>query len=99
MKLHLHLKAEYFDQIKSGEKKEEYRLYNSYWKKRLKHENYDSIVLYKGYPKATETDKIITLAWRGWVYREIIHPQFGDKEVGVFAIRVCGYFGVGEGMV
>ena len=88
MKLHLHLKAEYFDQIISGEKKEEYRLYNGYWKKRLKNKNYDGIVLYKGYPKIIHSDRILERVWRGWTYREIIHPQFGDKEVGVFAIRV-----------
>lgn len=33
--LTLHLKREWFDQIKSGEKKEEYRVQSTYWIKRL----------------------------------------------------------------
>lgn len=33
--LHLSLKKEWFDMIKSGEKKEEYREMTQYWKKRL----------------------------------------------------------------
>jgi ASC-1-like (ASCH) protein len=32
VKLHLHLKAKYFDEIKAGIKTEEYRLYNDHWR-------------------------------------------------------------------
>ena len=33
--LTFNLKKEWFEKIKSGEKTHEYRLYNSYWEKRL----------------------------------------------------------------
>src|SRR4030043_157676 len=48
LKLYLYLKAEYFDKIVSGEKKEVFRLYNRYWKEKLKNKNYESIILYNG---------------------------------------------------
>ena len=35
MNLQLALNGEYFDAIKSGDKLEEYRLYNDYWNKRI----------------------------------------------------------------
>ena len=41
----------YFDQIARGEKMEEYRLDNEYWRKRLIGRAYDNIVLLRGYPK------------------------------------------------
>jgi ASC-1-like (ASCH) protein len=37
MNLFLHVRKEYFDQIKSGEKKEEYRLIKPYW---IKHKEF-----------------------------------------------------------
>jgi hypothetical protein len=40
-KLHLNLNAEYFDQINSGEKPDEYRLCTPYWVKRLEGRTYD----------------------------------------------------------
>ena len=33
--LHLHLKAEYFDAIKRGEKKEEYRAFTNFYARQL----------------------------------------------------------------
>ena len=81
LKLYLYLKAEYFDKIVSGEKKEVFRLYNRYWKEKLKNKNYESIILYNG-------KRTVERPWKSWMYREIIHPQFGDKKVGVFAIKV-----------
>ena len=41
--LHLHLKAKYFNEIKSGIKTEEYRLFNSYWCKRLDFRTFDGV--------------------------------------------------------
>ena len=35
MKLHLVLKSKWYDMIANGEKPEEYRKFNTYWKKRL----------------------------------------------------------------
>lgn len=49
--LHLNVNGEYFDDVKSGTKGEEYRLFNDYWCKRLEGREYDEIHYKKGYPK------------------------------------------------
>ena len=87
--LHLHVRSRYFDQIASGEKIEEYRLYNELWLQRLSRK-YQGIIIYKGYPKKNNynKDNIIERIWRGWIVKTINHPEFGDKPVKVFAIRV-----------
>lgn len=84
----LNLRAEYFYQIKSGEKKFEYRLYNSYWKKRLLNKNFEKIIIKLGYPSSTETDKILEFPYKGFVLDEITHPHFGENPVIVFAIKL-----------
>ncbi|MGZ2374911.1 hypothetical protein ACVI3U_002814 [Sinorhizobium medicae] len=57
MKLHLSLKAEYFDAIAAGTKTEEFRLVSDYWTKRLHDRTgaprvFSEIVLTWGYPPA-----------------------------------------------
>ncbi|WP_455657249.1 hypothetical protein [Photorhabdus khanii] len=49
--LHLPVKKIYFDQIKSGEKSDEYRLVTEYWKKRLEGRDYDEVYVKCGYPR------------------------------------------------
>jgi hypothetical protein len=72
--LTLPLKKKWFDMIKSGEKKEEYREIKPYWKKRLRHialkinlstvyegfQQYDCLVFTLGYPKAGDTERRLT---------------------------------------
>ena len=86
--LFLPLKRLYFDQIKSGEKVEEYRLCTPYWRKRLEHRHYGRIILTLGYPKADDHERRIIKPWRGYVERTIQHPHFGPHPVRVFAINV-----------
>lgn len=43
------IKKEWFDMILSGEKKEEYREINEYWRKRLLHDKVDRLKLINGY--------------------------------------------------
>jgi hypothetical protein len=86
--LHLTLKGEYFDQIKSGEKVEEYRLVTPFWAKRIEGRSYDAIELAKGYPPKADTSRRITRPWRGYRKTTITHPHFGSDPVEVFAIRV-----------
>ena len=86
--LHLNLKGEYFDQIASGEKVEEYRLYNDFWSKRLLFRKYDGIVIKRGYPKRGDMTRTLERVWRGCTIKEIKHPHFGPKTVTVFAIKV-----------
>ncbi len=95
-KLHLALKAEYFDAIRNGSKTEEYRLDNAFWQKRLLiggtrgvlARSFDAIVVTKGYPKRGDPERTMEFPWLGWSRRSITHPHFGDQAVSVFAIRV-----------
>ena len=53
--LHLVLKRKWFDMIKSGEKKEEYREIGDYWGKRLFGKQYDVVTFHHGYSKNRES--------------------------------------------
>lgn len=94
--LHLHVKSEYFEAIKRGEKTEEYRLYNDYWRHRLGGyyggmgyvmEVFDFIVIHNAYKPATP-ENVLTFPWRGWRLKTITHPHFGTEPVTVFAIKL-----------
>lgn len=95
-KLHLRVRSEYFEQIKAGMKREEYRLHNAYWVKRLVEfqdgmkagikRKFDGIVIYNAYKPGTENR--MEFPWRGWSLKGITHPHFGPDEVTVFAIKL-----------
>lgn len=89
--LTLPLNGVYFDQIKSGEKAEEYRLVTDFWDKRILGRRYDRIVLTRGYPKGGGVEGVtrLTLPWRGYTVKTITHPHFGPDPVEVFAISVA----------
>lgn len=87
--LNLNLKGKYFNQIVAGEKLEEYRLYNKYWQKRLLVSDFDKIVLMLGYPKKDDLKRRLELPWKGFTIKEIIHPEFGEDPVKVFAIKLA----------
>ena len=62
--LHLTLKKQWFDMIKSGEKREEYREIKPYWNKRL-NKSYDVVRFRNGYSKdspvlAVELKEVMT---------------------------------------
>ena len=84
--LKLAVKREYFEQIKSGKKVFENRLCTEYWKKRLETKRYSKVIITLGYPKKTDTDKIIEFPYVGWERRTITHKHFGDKPVEVYSI-------------
>ncbi len=86
--LTLPLKGIYFDQIKAGEKTEEYRLVTSYWIRRLEGRRYGRIILTRGYPKKDDADRRIVLPWRGCPTKTITHPHFGPHPVEVYAIKL-----------
>lgn len=93
--LHLNLKKEYFEEIKSGTKTLEYRLKNPYWTKRLVDREYDEVHFKCGYPKKDDTDKIIKKKYIGYWERGIRHKHFNndgatDPQVEVFAIHTTG---------
>lgn len=82
------VKGIYFDQVKAGTKLEEYREITDYWRKRITGRVYDRIVLTRGYPKADDAERRLTLKWRGYKLKRITHPHFGPEPVDVFAIDV-----------
>lgn len=82
------VKGIYFDQIKAGEKLEEYRLVTDYWRKRITGKVYDRIVLTRGYPKNDDAERRLTLKWRGYKIKRITHSHFGPEPVELFAIDV-----------
>lgn len=84
------VKGIYFDQIRAGTKPREYRLMTDYWHKRLVGRDYDYIVLTRGYPKASDTERRVVLPWLGYEVETITHPHFGADPVQVFAIDVSG---------
>jgi hypothetical protein len=86
--LYLPMRGIYFDQIKSGEKTEEYRLFTTFWAKRLVNRHYDQIILMKGYPTEDEVERRIVRPWRGYRKTTITHEHFGPDPVMVYAIRV-----------
>jgi len=91
--LHLNLDSIYFDQIKSGQKKYEYRLQTDYWKKRLfakdgSVKTFDSILIKRGYPQKEDVMRIIERPWKGFESINLIHEKFGSNPVNVFAVLV-----------
>lgn len=60
MKLHLVLKAKWYDMVVSGEKPCEYREKTPYWKKRIwdRREEIESVVLHRAYTNITHEEKI-----------------------------------------
>ena len=83
--LQLTIKKEYFDQIVSGEKTEEFRIIKPYWVKRLVNRNYDRVIIRNGYASNAPT---ISLEYLGYELKNITHPFFGDEQVSVFAIKL-----------
>lgn len=90
--LHLHVKTEYFEAIKRGEKTEEYRLHNAFWVKRLVEfpsgmgRIFSGIVIHNAYKPGEENR--LRFPWRGWHLKTITHPHFGPDPVTVFAIKL-----------
>lgn len=86
--LHLPVKKIYFEQVRDGIKKEEFREQTAYWAKRLECREYDEVHLKLGYPKADDKSKILVLKWNGFVKKTITHEHFGNKPLNVYAIDV-----------
>ena len=84
----LNLKKEYFQEIKSGAKKEEYRLCTPYWQKRLENKNYDKVIIKLGYPKHLEVEKILEFKYLGYEIKTIKHKHFGNDPVKVYSIKL-----------
>lgn len=86
--LTLNLDKIYFEQIKKGEKVEEYRECKPYWDKRLNSKEYDVIAIKLGYPKADDKSKVLYFKYEGFIIKNITHPKFNNIPVDVFAIQL-----------
>lgn len=88
----LHVKQEYFDAIKAGNKKEEYRLDSPYWEKRIVERSFilpglKIITILCGYPRKDKNiERKMIFWWNGFSRKIITHPHFGSKPVAVLAI-------------
>ena len=86
--LNLSIKSVYFDQIRRGTKKEEYRKYNDYYIERCTYEEdgrrylvpFDALVLYQGKRAMTVSLKDITCDGKHFVFHlgEILYPKNGS---------------------
>ena len=85
--LTLAVKKQYFNEIKSGIKKEEFRAIKDYWTKRLK-KNYNEVHITLGYPKKDEINKILKFKFIGYERKLIKHKEFGEKTIEVYAIQL-----------
>ena len=84
----LPLKKNYFEEICSGLKVEEYRLVTPYWIRRIRDRWYDGILLTLGYPARDDVSRRLHRPWRGVREISLVHSHFGPEPVDVFAIRV-----------
>lgn len=80
--LHIHVKKKYWELARLGIKEEEYRLIKPYWTTRLQ-KKYDLIYYYLGY-----TNKKLIFKYDGKKIKNILHLEFGDKPVKVYAISL-----------
>jgi hypothetical protein len=86
--LQLAVTAEYFDQMKAGTKRFEYRLRTPYWAKRLAKAPFDRLIITKGYPSRDDASRRLVLPWLGYHWDTITHKHFGAAPSEVYAIHV-----------
>lgn len=84
----LPVKKKWFNLIKSGQKTEEYRLVNDYWKKRLVGKTYDRVIVTLGYPQKDDFDRRLVFIWGGFEIKTIVHEEFGNRSIEVFSIKL-----------
>ncbi len=84
----LPVKRIYFEQMRDGTKKFEYRLMTEYWHKRLINREYSTVVITMGYPKHDDSERRLVYPYRGYEIQEITHEHFGADPVEVFAILI-----------
>lgn len=85
MKLLINIKKQFFDEICSGKKTEEYRIIKPYWINKLVGKNYLSIIFQNGHSKSANR---IETEYNGYEMRKIQHDYFGKKPVNVFVIKI-----------
>lgn len=85
MNLFIIIKAEYFNQILNGTKKEEYRIVKPYWAKKIVDRKYSKIIFQNGY---SSKSKRLQCNYDGYEIKNIRHDFFGREYVSVFALKL-----------
>ncbi len=93
MNLILPLKRKWFEQIKSGEKTEEYRLDNEYWQKRIIGKSFDKVIVTLGYPKRDDLSRRLEFPWNGYVMKDVVSDEWDGNLVRVFVIPLWNNWG------
>jgi len=83
--LHLTLKKEWFQQIATGNKTEEYREPKPYWQARLEDREYDVIYIRNGYSKNAPR---MCVEWLGCEKRPPLPDGFGVDYGSLYAIKL-----------
>lgn len=86
--LTLHLKREFWEAIRDGSKKEEFRLRTPYWTTRLDGQMFSEVILLCGYPKRGDDSRTLRRKWKGYKKKLTRHAHFGKGLVSVYAIDV-----------
>ena len=84
-KLFMTIKKQYFDEILSGKKKEEYRLVKPHWVNKLVGKEYTHIIFQNGYSRNAPR---IEAEYLGYEVKNIKHEFFGNEDVSVFALKL-----------
>jgi len=86
-KLTLRVKRKWFEEIKSGKKKHEYRKITPYYTARLVNPNLKTVEITMGYPSPErEPEKILLFKWDGYGTATITHEEFGNVPEEVYDI-------------
>lgn len=82
------VKTKWFNDIQSGDKLWEYRLYKEFWKKRLLNKTFDRVVITLGYPKKDDQSRRLYFKWNGYEIKKIQSEEFGQGKQQCFAINL-----------
>jgi len=79
--LTLNLKSEFYYQIESGEKKNEFRDFKPIWKKRLIGRHYNVIEICRGYPEKGDLENRMWFIYQGYHFVFLrYHPVTGEEQ-------------------
>lgn len=84
-KLFIIINKQYFDEILSGTKKEEYRIVKPHWVNKIAGKKYSHIIFQNGYRRDSQR---LEAEYLGYEVRNIRHEFFGNDDVCVFALKL-----------
>lgn len=79
------IKRQYFDEILSGKKKEEFRMVNPHWVDKIIGKEYTHIIFQNGYNRNAPR---LEAEYMSYDIRNIRNDFFGNDEVTVFVLKL-----------